>query len=168
MSLKIGELKQNEVRTKISFLIDNREEVVTVKNAIGDKRQELLLIWEEKSKSDSETAPLEFTKILLTELTDLEVDSLEDLEYVINNPRAELSLVIHEVNEIMQEIIVQYWTSQIRQLNQSNVNMLITYSLQKTKTMEDLTKGVENAHIPVSLLEKDLNKALGKPSQKRR
>lgn len=164
MSLKIGELKQNEIRTKISVLINNQEEIVTVKNAIGKKREQLLFTWDEKSKNNSATAPLEFTKVLLTELTDLEVGGLDELNEVVSNPRAELSLILHEVNEIMQEIIVEYWTGQIRQLNQSNINMLVTQALQKTETLNDLTKGAENAKTPVSILKKDLDRDIQKMS----
>lgn len=168
MSLNIGELKQEEIRRKVSILIDNKEEVVTIKNAIGKTREELLHLLDEKSKSDSETAPLELTKEILVKLTDLEIDSLGELEEVINNPRAELSMIIHEVNEIMQEIQVQYWTSQIRQMNQSVINLLMTESFQKAEVISNLAEKVKNTKTPVTLLEKGLHKDISKMTSPKR
>lgn len=163
MGVKANIFKQNEVRTRISFLKDNQEVIITVKNALGEDREKLLKIWEEKSKIGTKEAQHELTQAIITNLTDIEVDNIEELVEAINNPTAEMSLVLHETNEIMHEIMVQYWTGKVREINQSSIHLLTTIALQKTQEMSRLVKDLEDAKKPIDLetIENDIKELQG-------
>lgn len=158
MAINIGDFKQNEIRTKISVIRNNKEDFVTIRNAVGEQREQLLKTWEELAVEGTEKGSIiDFTKIILKELTDLEIDDNVDLKDIIENPSTEMSLILHEVNEIMNEIMTQFWTSKIRQLNQTTITLLTAHASKRTEVMLKLTKELEGSKNSVLELEKALD-----------
>lgn len=143
--MKISDFKQKEIRAKISVVRDNNENFVTVKNPLGKKREQLVKALEKLHlETETEYIGLEYTKLLLKELTDLELTTEEDLIEVINNPTTEISLVLHEIDELVNEIMTEFWTSKIRELNQANLALLTTKASKRTEQMLELTRELEH------------------------
>lgn len=165
MAVNIGSFRQSEVRKKISVINNNKEDFVVVRNAVGEQREQLLKTWEELAlEGTEESSIIEFTKIVLKELTDLEIDDDVDLKEIILNPPTELSLVLHEVHEIMNEIMTQFWTSKIRQLNQSTIALLTTHTSTRTEVLLRLTEELNEATKTFGKLQKDIdNKSIVNP-----
>lgn len=165
MAINIGEFKQDEIRAKISVIRNNKEEFVVVRNARGEQRERLLKTWEQLAlEGTEESSIIDFTKVILNELTDIEVSDDVDIKDIIDNPTTEMSLILHEVNEVMNEIMTEFWTSKIRQLNQTTITLLTAHASKRTEVMLRLTKELEGSKNSVLELEKALeNGALNLP-----
>lgn len=158
MALNIGDFKQTEIRKKISVIHNNKEDFVVVRNAVGEQREQLLKTWEELAlEGTEESSVIEFTKVILKELTDLEIDDNVDLADIIINPPTELSLVLHEVNEIMHEIMTQFWASKIRQINQSTVALLTAHASKRTEILLKLTEELSEANKTFGELQREID-----------
>lgn len=158
MAVNIGVLKQDKIRKKISIIIDRKEEIVTVFNALGSERDELLKTWDELIvKGTEEDSIVELTKQVLLRLTDLEIGDDVDMKYIIENPTTEMSLILHEVNEIVSELLTQFWTSKIRDINQTTIMLLTAHATKRTEVMTRLTTELEESKKSYSEVEKELN-----------
>lgn len=158
MAVNIGVLKQDKIRKKISIILDKKEEIVTVFNALGSERDELLKTWDELIvKGTEEDSIVELTKQVLLRLTDLEIGDDVDMKYIIENPTTEMSLILHEVNEIVSELLTQFWTSKIRDINQTTIMLLTAHATKRTEVMTRLTTELEESKKSYSEVEKELN-----------
>lgn len=158
MTVKIGAFKQDKIRKKISIIIDNKEEIVTIFNALGTERDELLKVWDELIiKGTEEESIVELTRQILLRLTDLDLGDEDDIEDIIKNPTTEMSLILHEIHEIVSELLTQFWTSKIREINQTTIMLLTAHATKRTEIMTRLTTELEESKKSYSEVEKELS-----------
>lgn len=162
MSVKIKDLKQNEVRKVISVMFDdNRVEQVTIYNPTGEKRKEILEMMNDYSnKEHSESLSEELTKNILKELTDLKIYKKDNIEEIINNPRGELLMVLKEVNEIKTELEYEFWTYKLMEINQATINLLSVQAMEKSRRLFELSEELEISTDNLTDLEDSLEEEL--------
>ena len=76
MKAKLSELKLNKVRKVLKYEVDGVEKQITIYNAIGKKRENLLKLFQVGSRiDDKDKAASMMYESILKELVDIDIDT---------------------------------------------------------------------------------------------
>ena len=147
MKVKLSELKLNKVRKVLEYEVDGNKKQITIYNAIGKKRENLLKILQTGSQlTDKDKAADMIYKSILKELVDLDVDVRNTLP-LSKAPNIILLQINHEIDEIMYELQYEFVSSQMRLLNQAKISAMTSLSLKKLDEMNETIEGLKNANV---------------------
>ena len=100
MKAKLSELKLNKVRKVLKYEIDGVEKQITIYNAIGKKRENLLKLFQVGSRiDDKDKAASMMYESVLKELVDIDIDT-KGFKSMFKAP----SMTLLELNHIIEEI----------------------------------------------------------------
>ena len=137
MKAKLSELKLNKVRKILEYEVDGNKKQITIYNAIGKKRENLLNMLQAGSKlEDKNKAADMIYKSILKELVDLDIDVKNTIP-LSKAPNIILLQINHEIDEIVYELQYEFLSSQMRLLNQAKISAMTSLSLQKIEDMKE-------------------------------
>ena len=147
MKAKLSELKLNKVRKLLEYEVEGNKKQVTIYNAIGKKRENLLNILQTGSQlTDKNKAADMLYKSILKELVDLDLDVKNTLP-LAKAPNIILLQINHEIDEIIYELQYDFISSQMRLLNQAKISAMTASSLKRMNEMTEDIEGLKNANI---------------------
>lgn len=147
MKAKLSELKLNKVRKLLEYEVEGNKKQVTIYNAIGKKRENLLNILKTGSQlTDKDKAADMLYKSILKELVDLDIDVKNTLP-LAKAPNIILLQINHEIDEIIYELQYEFISSQMRLLNQAKISAMTVSSLNKISEMTEDIEGLKNANV---------------------
>ena len=147
MNSKLSELKLSKIRKVIDYEIEGIKKQITIYNAIGKKRENLLNILQVGSKlTDKDKAADMIYKSILKELVDINVD-VKNTAPLLKAPNIVLLQINHEIDEIIYELQYEFISSQMRLLNQAKISAMTSLSLQRMEDMKEDIKVLENANV---------------------
>ena len=136
MKAKLSELKLNKVRKTLEYEVDGNKKQITIYNAIGKKRENLLNMLKVGNQlTDKDKAADMLYKSILKELVDLDVDVKNTLP-LAKAPNIILLQINHEIDEIIYELQYEFISSQMRLLNQAKISAMTSLSLKKMEDMK--------------------------------
>lgn len=140
MKAKLSELKLGKIRKVLEYEIDGVKKQITIYNAIGKKRENLLSLLKVGNQiSDKDKASEMIYKSILKELVDIDLD-VKNTKTLIKHPSLVLMQLNHEIDEMMCELQCEFIYDQMRLLNQAKISAITSLSLKK---MNDMTEDVE-------------------------
>lgn len=147
MKAKLSELKLNKVRKLLEYEVEGNKKQVTIYNAIGKKRENLLNILKTGSQlTDKDKAADMLYKSILKELVDLDIDVKNTLP-LAKAPNIILLQINHEIDEIIYELQYEFISSQMRLLNQAKISAMTVSSLNKINGMTEDIEGLKSDNI---------------------
>lgn len=147
MNVKLSELKLNKVRKILEYEVDGDKKQITIYNAIGKKRENLLNMLKVGNQlTDKGKAADMLYKSILKELVDLDVDVKNTLP-LAKAPNIILLQINHEIDEIIYELQYEFISSQMRLLNQAKISAMTAYSLNRMNEMTEDIEGLKNANV---------------------
>lgn len=147
MKAKLSELKLNKVRKLLEYEVEGNKKQVTIYNAIGKKRENLLNILKTGSQlTDKDKAADMLYKSILKELVDLDIDVKNTLP-LAKAPNIILLQINHEIDEIIYELQYEFISSQMRLLNQAKISAMTVSSLNKISEMTEDIEGLKSGNI---------------------
>lgn len=131
MSVPISKLKQKEIREIISFIDDdgNNQEII-IRNISKDQKEEFKDFLKEKVNLDSTELLIrgnEIVRFFYTKLTDLDINSEDDIMDILNSPNYILTKVSSVIGEIITELVYEITLEKKLEMN----NMLILLEQQE-------------------------------------
>ena len=122
MGISLNRLQQDEVRCAIPFETEKGIEMIVVKNPFGEAKQQIMNFIEGKvvkaeGESEFEIPYDEVMTYFLRLLTNLDIDENTDVDLIMSMPRPELVKVMHELSEIIHEIVFEVLVKQSEQLS---------------------------------------------------
>ncbi|WP_461614577.1 hypothetical protein [Clostridium sp. Marseille-QA1073] len=131
MSVPISKLKQKEIREIVSFIDDdgNNQEII-IKNISKDQKEEFKDFLKEKVNLDSTELLIrgnEIVRFFYTKLTDLDIESEDDIMDILNSPNYILTKVSSVIGEIITELVYEITLEKKLEMN----NMLILLEQQE-------------------------------------
>lgn len=147
MNAKLSELKLNKVRKVLKYEVDGVEKQITIYNAIGKKRENLLKMFQIGSRiDDKDKAASMMYESILKELVEIDIDT-KGFKSMFKSPSMTLLELNHTIEEILHEIQYEFITSQIRQLNATRLSTITAISMEKAKQLQEDVEGLKNANI---------------------
>ena len=147
MKAKLSELKLNKVRKVLKYEIDGVEKQITIYNAIGKKRENLLKLFQVGSRiDDKDKAASMMYESVLKELVDIDIDT-KGFKSMFKAPSMTLLELNHIIEEILHEIQYEFITGQIRQLNATRLSAVTAISMDKVKQLQEDIEELRNANI---------------------
>ena len=147
MEVKLSELKLNKVRKVLKYEIDGVEKQITIYNAIGKKRENLLKLFQVGSRiDDKDKAASMMYESVLKELVDIDIDT-KGFKSMFKAPSMTLLELNHIIEEILHEIQYEFITGQIRQLNATRLSAVTAISMDKVKQLQEDIEELRNANI---------------------
>ena len=147
MNAKLSELKLNKVRKVLEYDIDGNKKQITIYNAIGKKRENLLNILKTGNQlTDKNKAADMLYKSILKELVDLDVD-VKNTVPLAKAPSIIFLQINHEIDEIIYELQYEFISSQMRLLNQAKISAMTALSLKKANEMTEDIESLKNANV---------------------
>ena len=144
MGAKLSELKLNKVRKVLDYEVDGVKKHITIYNAIGKKRENLLNMLQVGNKlTDKDKAADMIYKSILKELVDIDVD-VKNTITLSKAPSIVLLQINHEIDEIIYELQYEFISSQMRLLNHAKISSMASLSLQKVEDMKKDIESLEN------------------------
>lgn len=131
MSVPISKLKQKEIREIISFIDDDgNNQEITIRNISKDQKEEFKDFLKEKVNLDSTELLIrgnEIVRFFYTRLTDLDINSEDDIMDILNSPNYILTKVSSVMGEIITELVYEITLEKKLEMN----NMLILLEQQE-------------------------------------
>lgn len=131
MSVPISKLKQKEIREIISFIDDDgNNQEITIRNISKDQKEEFKDFLKEKVNLDSTELLIrgnEIVRFFYTKLTDLDINSEDDIMDILNSPNYILTKVSSVIGEIITELVYEITLEKKLEMN----NMLILLEQQE-------------------------------------
>ena len=147
MKAKLSELKLNKVRKVLKYEIDGVEKQITIYNAIGKKRENLLKLFQIGSKlNDKDKAASMMYESILKELVDIDIDT-KGFKSMFKAPSMTLLELNHIIEEILHEIQYEFITGQIRQLNATRLSAVTAISMDKVKQLQEDVERLSNGEV---------------------
>ena len=147
MKAKLSELKLNKVRKVLKYEIDGVEKQITIYNAIGKKRENLLKLFQVGSRiDDKDKAASMMYESVLKELVDIDIDT-KGFKSMFKAPSMTLLELNHIIEEILHEIQYEFIVGQIRQLNATRLSAMTAVSMEKAKQLQEDIEGLRNANV---------------------
>lgn len=144
---KLSELKLSKVRKTINYKVGEEDKIITVYNAIGKKRDNILKIIETGSKlTDKDKVAEMLYKSILKELTDITIDVKKSTS-LSKYPSLTLLELNKEIDDILFELQYEYLTQQIRVLNKAKIAVLAASTMDKTKELTEVTEKLQNDNL---------------------
>lgn len=147
MKAKLSELKLNKVRKVLKYEIDGVEKQITIYNAIGKKRENLLKLFQVGSRiDDKDKAASMMYESVLKELVDIDIDT-KGFKSMFKAPSMTLLELNHIIEEILHEIQYEFITGQIRQLNATRLSAVTAISMDKVKQLQEDVERLSNGEV---------------------
>lgn len=147
MEAKLSELKLNKVRKVLKYEIDGVEKQITIYNAIGKKRENLLKLFQVGSRiDDKDKAASMMYESVLKELVDIDIDT-KGFKSMFKAPSMTLLELNHIIEEILHEIQYEFITGQIRQLNATRLSAVTAISIDKVKQLQEDVERLSNGEV---------------------
>lgn len=147
MEAKLSELKLNKVRKVLKYEIDGVEKQITIYNAIGKKRENLLKLFQVGSRiDDKDKAASMMYESVLKELVDIDIDT-KGFKSMFKAPSITLLELNHTIEEMLHEIQYEFIVGQIRQLNATRLSAMTAISMEKAKQLQEDIEGLRNANV---------------------
>ncbi len=147
MEVKLSELKLNKVRKVLKYEIDGVEKQITIYNAIGKKRENLLKLFQVGSRiDDKDKAASMMYESVLKELVDIDIDT-KGFKSMFKAPSMTLLELNHIIEEILHEIQYEFITGQIRQLNATRLSAVTAISMDKVKQLQEDVERLSNGEV---------------------
>lgn len=147
MEAKLSELKLNKVRKVLKYEIDGVEKQITIYNAIGKKRENLLKLFQVGSRiDDKDKAASMMYESVLKELVDIDIDT-KGFKSIFKAPSMTLLELNHIIEEILHEIQYEFITGQIRQLNATRLSAVTAISMDKVKQLQEDVERLSNGEV---------------------
>lgn len=147
MKAKLSELKLNKVRKVLKYEIDGVEKQITIYNAIGKKRENLLKLFQIGSRiDDKDKAASMMYESVLKELVDIDIDT-KGFKSMFKAPSMTLLELNHIIEEILHEIQYEFITGQIRQLNATRLSAVTAISMDKVKQLQEDVERLSNGEV---------------------
>ena len=147
MEVKLSELKLNKVRKVLKYEIDGVEKQITIYNAIGKKRENLLKLFQVGSRiDDKDKAASMMYESVLKELVDIDIDT-KGFKSMFKAPSMTLLELNHIIEEILHEIQYEFITWQIRQLNATRLSAVTAISMDKVKQLQEDVERLSNGEV---------------------
>lgn len=147
MKAKLSELKLNKVRKVLKYEIDGFEKQITIYNAIGKKRENLLKLFQVGSRiDDKDKAASMMYESVLKELVDIDIDT-KGFKSMFKAPSMTLLELNHIIEEILHEIQYEFITGQIRQLNATRLSAVTAISMDKVKQLQEDVERLSNGEV---------------------
>ena len=147
MEAKLSELKLNKVRKVLKYEIDGVEKQITIYNAIGKKRENLLKLFQVGSRiDDKDKAASMMYESVLKELVDIDIDT-KGFKSMFKAPSMTLLELNHIIEEILHEIQYEFITGQIRQLNATRLSAVTAISIDKVKQLQEDVERFSNGEV---------------------
>ena len=147
MEVKLSELKLNKVRKVLKYEIDGVEKQITIYNAIGKKRENLLKLFQVGSRiDDKDKAASMMYESVLKELVDIDIDT-KGFKSMFKAPNMTLLELNHIIEEILHEIQYEFITGQIRQLNATRLSAVTAISMDKVKQLQEDVERLSNGEV---------------------
>lgn len=147
MEAKLSELKLNKVRKVLKYEIDGVEKQITIYNAIGKKRENLLKLFQVGSRiDDKDKAASMMYESVLKELVDIDIDT-KGFKSMFKAPSMTLLELNHIIEEILHEIQYEFITGQIRQLNATRLSAVTAISMDKVKQLQEDVERLSNGEV---------------------
>ena len=147
MKAKLSELKLNKVRKVLKYEIDGVEKQITIYNAIGKKRENLLKLFQVGSRiDDKDKAASMMYESVLKELVDIDIDT-KGFKSMFKAPSMTLLELNHIIEEILHEIQYEFITGQIRQLNATRLSVVTAISMDKVKQLQEDVERLSNGEV---------------------
>lgn len=147
MEAKLSELKLNKVRKVLKYEIDGVEKQITIYNAIGKKRENLLKLFQVGSRiDDKDKAASMMYESVLKELVDIDIDT-KGFKSMFKAPSMTLLELNHIIEEILHEIQYEFITGQIRQLNATRLSAVTAISMDKVKQLQEDVERFSNGEV---------------------
>lgn len=146
MGVKLSQLKANKLRKEIKFYDeDNKIQTINIYNPLGNDREEILKKLEEISNNGEldNVSLLDVYVYLIKSLTDIEIDDETAIYEILSSPNGTLILVQHEINEILNEMQVEYWMLKHAELNQTYQLLITQQALNKSEHIETLARELD-------------------------
>ena len=140
MSIKLSQLKQEEIKAKILVSTPEGDKEIVIRNPLGETKQELVN-YVRARKGEDDTYSTEIIIHLLTKLTNIDVD-VEQIDAILDNPSTIMIEVMKHLNDIVQDIVFEIITEQTIALSMVEKSMA---SKELTNKIEKLNKMVEEA-----------------------
>ena len=147
MKAKLSELKLNKVRKVLKYEIDGVEKQITIYNAIGKKRENLLKLFQVGSRiDDKDKAASMMYESVLKELVDIDIDT-KGFKSMFKAPSMTLLELNHIIEEILHEVQYEFITGQIRQLNATRLSAVTAISMDKVKQLQEDVERLSNGEV---------------------
>ena len=147
MEVKLSELKLNKVRKVLKYEIDGVEKQITIYNAIGKKRENLLKLFQVGSRiDDKDKAAAMMFESVLKELVEIDIDT-KGFKSMFKAPSMTLLELNHIIEEILHEIQYEFITGQIRQLNATRLSAVTAISMDKVKQLQEDVERLSNGEV---------------------
>ena len=147
MNAKLSELKLNKVRKVLKYEVDGVEKQITIYNAIGKKRENLLKMFQIGSRiDDKDKAASMMYESILKELVEIDIDT-KGFKSMFKSPSMTLLELNHTIEEILHEIQYEFITGQIRQLNATRLSAVTAISMDKVKQLQEDVERLSNGEV---------------------
>lgn len=148
MSVKLSQLKQEEIKARILVSTPDGEKEIIIKNPLGTLKEEIV-DFVRANQGDDDKASSNVIAHLLTNLTNIEVD-VDEIDSILDNPSVIMIEVMKHLNDIVQEIVYEIITEQTMAL--SMVEKTIA-GKELTDKIEKINKMVEEAKQSIAKVE---------------
>lgn len=148
MSIKLSQLKQEEIKAKILVSTPEGDKEIVIRNPLGETKQEIVN-YVRARKDEDDTYSTEIIMHLLNKLTNIDVD-VEEIDAILDNPSTIMIEVMKHLNDIVQDIVFEIITEQTIALSMVEKSMA---SKELTNKIEKLNKMVEEAKTNLTAIE---------------
>lgn len=153
--MNLSELRLDEVRKQLNVDINGQIEVINIFNLVDEERDRIKKMLtegiENKNLEGTELIESVFTEVFEI-CTDIILD--DDLIEVINKPKLDMVMVLHEIKEMINELIVEILLEKVEVINKLE---MISYSQFLTLKAERLQLIEEKCEV----VKKDIEKLKG-------
>lgn len=144
--INIKDLGLKNIRREIDIVINGEERTILIFNPVGEMRTQLLNLFIKENKEGYEAVNnIEEVYItVLRELTNLEIEEDIDLNELFNRPSYELIEIRQEINNILNEIQLEFWYEQLNKIDKAKELYLLELVMKKANELQDLAKSEIN------------------------
>lgn len=148
MAIKMSKLKQDKIRRTVYVTVNGNQETINVFNPNGTDRAELLKFMEEKMEGTEGTniqvGGSELMNIVYRKLTDIEFETGDDVAELLEMPNEAILLVHHEIQEILQELMIELMIHRSTQMSLLQQELLL---LDMSKKKEDIKQLISDKKL---------------------
>lgn len=149
--MKLSKLEVKDIRAEIEY----GDETIVVKNPKGEVKKELLKFFQEqleknihnnsvkKGRKKKIATDSDIVKLLIEKLTNIEIDET-DVEYLLNNPSHELSMVMLYLSSIMQELIFETLANKNLEVRMQKNTLLEKDTLNMLYDMQNILEEIKH------------------------
>lgn len=154
--MNLSELRLDEVRKQLDVDINGQIEVVNVFNLVGEERDRIKEMLTEGIE-DKKLEGTELIESVFTEVFEMCTDIILDdnLMEVINKPKLDMILILHEVKEIVNELIVEILLEKVEVVNKLEMISYSQFLTLKAERLQLIEEKCENIKKDIERLKGD-------------